>query len=173
MENHNMSILKKLILSLSITTTSVACLAADVEIEWKNIDNYTDIMVGNTLSKRDFKESLMRQFEETFKNYAESIPNKYHLKITMIDVDLAGTVTLGLPVEVRTVTDQDFPRLKFYVVVYDENNNIVLQGVQNLKDQNIKHSAFRMKGSQSDFYLEKDLIKKWFERALIPAINKL
>jgi hypothetical protein len=58
-------------------------------------------------------------------------------------------------------------------VLKDQSGAILLQGLQNLKERKDKHNAFRMKGSQSDFYLEKDLLEKWFDKALYPAIAKL
>jgi hypothetical protein len=165
----------KKILGLSLATLLVmqSSFAADVKVEWKNPDKYRDIVNGNTQGKSQFRSSLFSELEKTFADEAAAINNKYHLKIIMIDVDLAGQVQLGKAIEVRTVNDFDFPRLKFYLYLYDDNNNIVLQGVQNLKEKKDKHNSFRMKGSQSSFYLEKDLIKKWYKQALIPAINKL
>ena len=58
------------------------------------------------------------------------------------------------------------------MVLRDENGSVVFQGEQNLKEKKDKHKAFRMKGSQTDFYLEKSLINKWFEGILLPAVNK-
>jgi len=147
--------------------------AADVEIEWKNPQNYRDIVAGNTQGKTKFQKVLFSELESAFKKEAKKLPENYRMKVVMVDVDLAGQVRQGQSVSIRTVNDYDFPRLKFYMFLYDEHNKIVFQGTQNLKEKKDKHKAFRMKGSQTNFYLEKDLITKWFDIALVPSLAKL
>ena len=145
--------------------------AATVEVEWKNPDDYRDIISGNIQSKSNFRKSLFRTMAATFAKHAVNLPPDYNLKVVMIDIDLAGKVQLGRNIEIREINDHDFPRIKFNIVLTDKNDNIILQGVQNLKEQKYKHNSFRMKGSQSSFYLETDLINKWFTAHLIPAVN--
>ncbi|PCI62211.1 MAG: hypothetical protein COB35_04550 [Gammaproteobacteria bacterium] len=158
---------------LTVLTFTSSTFAANVEVEWKNPENYRDIVAGNTEGKNKFQQTLFTELEATFSKSAKKLPENYHMKVVMIDVDLAGQVQQGRAISMRTVNDYDFPRLKFYMYLYDQNNNIVLQGTQNLKERKDKHNAFRMKGSQTRFYLEKDLIKKWFDIALIPGVAKL
>ena len=147
--------------------------AAKVDVKWQNPDKYEDIYEGTTQSKSKFRKRLYNTLEETFKLKANELPENYNLEITMLDVDLAGRVQRGLPAEVRTIADSDFPRLHFYMILRDSQGNIVLQGEQNLKERKDKHSAFRMYGSQSEFYLEAILIEKFFDMVLIEAVNKL
>jgi len=162
--------------SLVLITTLVcvsSSFAAKVDIEWKNPENYRDIIAGNTEGKTQFQRTLFKELGEAFTKGGSKLPEDYRLKVVMLDIDLAGKVEQGSPVAIRTVNDFDFPRLKFYMYLYNKSNEIVLQGAQNLKEKKDKHNAFRMKGSQTSFYLEKDLIKKWFDIALIPRLAKL
>ena len=142
-----------------------------VEIEWKNPDKYQDISPGSSQSKKRFQNRLFKVLEKSFNENMNTAPNGYKLKVTMIDIDLAGKINRGLSNEIRMVSDHDFPRLHFYVILENEKGEIVLQGEQNLKERKDKHKSFRMKGSQTDFYLETELLNKWFELALLPKLG--
>jgi hypothetical protein len=143
-----------------------------VEIEWKNPENYFDIEPGTTQSKTTFRKRLFSSIEKTFEENMEKLPSGHYLKVTVFDIDLAGNIKRGLANEIRTINDYDFPRLHFYMILENSKGEIILQGEQNLKERKDKHKAFRMRGSQSEFYLEKRLIDKWFELALIPSLSK-
>ena len=160
-----------LVLGLMALNVSAAQLG-DVSVEWKEPERYQDIDQGNTQSKTTFRKRLFSTLENAFAENMEKVKGDYKLKVTMLDVDLAGRVNKGLTNEIRTIHDHDFPRLHFYIILENEKGEIVLQGEQNLKERKDKHKAFRMRGSQSEFYLETSLINKWFDQALIPALNQ-
>ena len=150
-----------------------ASIAAPVEVEWKNPDKYQDIKGGTTQSKKTFRKRLFNTIEKSFTTNMTKIPEGYNLKVTFFDIDLAGKISHGLANEIRTINDFDFPRLHFYMILENEKGEILLQGEQNLKERKDKHSSFRMRGSQREFYLETMLIDKWFDQALVPGVNKI
>lgn len=143
-----------------------------VSVDFKNPEKYRDIDPGTTQSTKTFRKRLFSTLEKSFNENMEQFSTKYNLKVTVLDVDLAGKVNRGLANEIRTINDHDFPRLHFYIVLENKDGEIVLQGEQNLKERKDKHKSFRMKGSQSEFYLETSLIDQWFDKALLPAIGK-
>lgn len=159
-------------IGLALSATVAASPGMQVEVEWKSPENYRDIDHGTTQSKKKFRKRLFDIIERRFEENMEPFSDKYNLKVTMLDVDLAGQISRGLTQEIRMVHDHDFPRLHFYIIVENKNGEIVLQGEQNIKERKDKHKSFRMRGSQSEFYLEKDLIDTWFEKALVPALNQ-
>jgi len=167
----NMNKIYALLVTVLMAITVNVASAATVEIEWKNPENYQDIASGNTQSKNKFQKKLFRTLEKSFNENMLTAPSGYKLKITMIDIDLAGKINRGLSNEIRMITDHDFPRLHFYAILENSKGEIVLQGEQNLKERKDKHKSFRMKGSQSDFYLETDLLNKWFQLALLPKLG--
>lgn len=144
--------------------------APTVNVEWKETQNYSDINAGRNESKRKFQKRLFSTLERTFAENSTKLPSDLTLEVTVLDIDLAGK-TNGFGV--RSITDYDFPAIQFYVVIKDAKGDIVLQGLQNLKERKDKHKAFRMYGSQSEFYLETSLIEKWFDLALAPRFAKL
>lgn len=160
------------LLGLSFAVSLQAAPSMSVEVDWKSPDRYRDIDEGSTQSKKTFRKRLFRKIEESFSENMAKLPGDYNLKITMIDIDLAGSISRGLSTEIRTINDHDFPRLHFYAILENSKGEIVLQGEQNLKERKDKHKSFRMRGSQSEFYLETALIEKWFDRALVPALKK-
>ena len=165
--------MKKIIaLMLTMLVASPFANAADVKVEWRDLNEFTDIAHGNTQSKTKFRENLVNEITRAFEDNAARLDDRYRMEVVIFDIDLAGSVQRGLQVQVRKIEDHDFPRINFYMYVYDEKDNLILQGAQRLRERKDKHNAFRMKGSQSNFYLEKDLIKKWFDLALIPALEK-
>jgi len=145
----------------------------DVTIDWVKPELYKDIDAGSGESKKKYKQRLFNVIGKVFEDEAQKLPNDYKLEVSILDVDLAGEVNHGAGMNSRRIiTDTDFPRIMFYMILKDQEGKIVFQGKQNLREKKLKHSSFRMKGSQSHFYMEKDLIQKWFEVALVPAINK-
>jgi hypothetical protein len=148
-----------------------ASMADTVEIEWKNPDDYQDINPGTTQSKKTFRKRLFNTIEKSFVKNMTKMPEGHNLKVTFFDVDLAGKINHGLANEIRTINDYDFPRLHFYIILENEKGEILLQGEQNLKERKDKHSSFRMRGSQREFYLETMLIDKWFDQALLPGVT--
>lgn len=168
--------MKKLIgmlIPLVFALDASASLAAPIEVEWKNPDKYQDIAPGSTQSKTKFRKRLFNTIEKSFSENMSKMPAGYNLKVTVFDVDLAGKINRGLTNEIRTISDHDFPRLHFYIILENEKGDILLQGEQNLKERKDKHASFRMRGSQQEFYLETMLIDTWFDKALVPGVNKI
>lgn len=166
-----MKIFKTAIVSLAILF-SFSASAADVKVDWVKPEQYKDIDAGGE-GKSNFKKKLFKNLESVFATGAKDLPSDYKLEISMLDIDLAGHVDHSAGVMARRIiTDNDFPRIIFYMILRDDKGNIVFQGKQNLREKKMKHNSFRMKGSQSEFFMEKDLIEKWFEVALVPAVAK-
>ncbi|MCG7531296.1 DUF3016 domain-containing protein [Psychrobium sp. MM17-31] len=163
----------------TLIATALFCLsaqAAEVKVEFVKKEQFKDIDSGANQSQARFEEKLFSVLESTFKKQGEKqLPKDMTLDVSVLDIDLAGHVArgLGMGQDIRQVSDKDFPRILFYMILRDKNNNIVFQGRQNLKNNDMKHGEFRMKGSQSDFYMETMLIDKWFDQALVPAVNRL
>jgi len=166
--------MKKLLMLLLIASVSSVTQAASVSVDFVKTDQYKDIDSGGNQSQNRFEGKLFSIIEKSFSENAAALPGDMSLDISVLDIDLAGAVAhgLGFGADIRQVTDKDFPRLLFYMVLKDKNGEIVFQGRQNLRERKLRHTAFRMKGSQTDFYMETALIDKWFESVLTPAVAK-
>lgn len=161
------------LLTASLVVLSSSAYAATVNVEWRDMDSFTDIVEGNTQSRKNFRQRIQDELTQAFQEQIAKSSDSLIINITVIDVDLAGEVSQGLAVKIRQVRDQDFPRLKFILEIKDSDGQTLHASVQNIKEKAAKHSAFRMKGSQSDFYLEKQLIEKWSEEMLLPSLVEL
>ena len=106
-----------MLIPLVFVLDASASFAAPVEVEWKNPDKYQDIKPGSTQSKKTFRKRLFRAIEKSFAENMEKIPSGYNLKVTVLDVDLAGKINHGLANEILTINDHDFPRLHFYIIL--------------------------------------------------------
>ena len=167
--------MKKLAILLTALTMTLTANASSskINVEFKSPENYHDIYQGDMTSKKKYRKRIFNTLEKAFAENAKRIPRGYSLDVTVLDIDLAGKVDRGSSNAIRKITDHDFPRLHFYVVLKNRKGEIVLQGEQNLKERKSKHNAFRSHGSQKQFYLETMLVDKWFETAFLPAVNKI
>jgi len=167
--------MKKLIVAVASIVLSLSVQAASVSVEFVKKEQYQDIESGSNQSQPRFEERLFNVIKSSFEKNSEKLANDLVLKVSVLDIDLAGTVAhgLGMGKNIRHVSDRDFPRMLFYMILEDKNGNIVFQGRQNLKEKRISHKDFRMKGSQSDFFLETALVSKWFDGVLVPAVARL
>ncbi len=154
---------------------SLSAHAANVSVDFVKKEQYKDIHAGGTQSQPRFEEKLFKTLEKSFAKNAEKLPGDLSLKISVLDIDLAGAVAhgLGMGQDIRQISDKDFPRVLFYMILENKDGEIVFQGRQNLKEKRLRHGDFRMKGSQSDFFMETGLITKWFDTVLVPAVAKL
>ncbi|MGB0835074.1 MAG: DUF3016 domain-containing protein [Psychrobium sp.] len=169
--------MKKLMLASVLGLCSLAAQASEsnVSVEFVQSERYQDINASGNQNQARYQERLFKTLEKQFQESANDLPNGMTLDVKVLDIDLAGSVAMGLGMgqDIRQVSDKDFPRILFYVVLKDQNGKILLQGKQNLRDANLRHNEFRLRGSQSDFYMETAIVKKWFDGALIPAVAKL
>jgi len=167
--------MKKLIVAVASIVLSLSVQAASVSVEFVKKELYQDIDSGGNQSQPRFEERLFNVIKSSFEKNAEKLPKDLTLKVSVLDIDLAGAVAhgLGMGQDIRQVSDKDFPRVLFYMILEDKDGKIVFQGRQNLKEKRLSHQDFRMKGSQSDFFMETALVSKWFDGVLVPAVAKL
>ena len=149
------------------TLFSASSLAATAQVNWVNPDNYRDLEPGHSDSKTNFQKRFFKSLEKHIQKLAkENLPPNYTLAVAVYDVDLSGSLNMGSSYAgmkmMRMVGEDQPPAIELGYIVVDENNKEVLKGAKFLKDKN-----FRWRRKQSkEFFHEKKLIEKWFNKEL-------
>lgn len=153
--------------ALLFTTLSTPLFAGDVDIKWDHPEKYTDIQPSNAYSRKQYQQHVFKALTTHLNKLAsEQLPQDYHLKITVTDLDLAGYIEFGLGELQRIVRDIDFPRIKLnYQLIKDKD--VVGKGKVILKDMNFLRHVDRIHNNVSFFY-EKRLLDEWFKKTIKP-----
>lgn len=162
-EGKIMKISSLLLVTLSVFMFKPA-LAAQVEVEWSESSNFTDIK-GNGTSQKKHEEYVFRQLAEHFEALAEeTLPEQFKMKVKVVNLDLAGSV---YPFEARTLTANEPPLIEFEYQLLDGQHVVHSQRVE-LLDPKI---MFRARIEKPTAYNhEKHLITEWFQNELQPAL---
>ncbi|RDV28222.1 DUF3016 domain-containing protein [Alteromonas aestuariivivens] len=145
-----------------------ATAAAEVEVNWKEPDSYTDVKPVNE-TRKGFQERTFSVLEKHFSELAESLPDDYNLSVEVTNVDLAGQVWpasfVGLghsSSDVRLIKRLDIPRMTFSYTLADSSGKVVKSADVNLKDMGFMDGIVR--GFESDsFRYEKNMLTEWYE----------
>lgn len=149
--------------------TSSSLQAAEVKVFWTKPDNYRDIHPGED-SKKRFHKRLFNDLDKHFENLAADLPQGYTLFVNVTDLDLAGNIQragMKWGSQLKMVRKIDFksidaPQMLVYFKLFDQNNNLVHSGGNQLK-----RSVNKIKGNvrerTRDFAFEKKMIDDWFE----------
>lgn len=140
-----------------------------VSIKWLNQDKYTDVRPSNE-SKSRFKKRVFSELTEQFeKSAAKTFPEGYHLKIDMLNVDLAGDIDYFFSPShqaVRVIKEIYSPKLTFNYQLLDGNGTVIKAGEEKVRDMGFMNSSVPLRHRNSEFSYEKRLIDKWVKTLL-------
>ncbi|GAB3027602.1 DUF3016 domain-containing protein [Bowmanella dokdonensis] len=149
---------------------------AEVEVNWLNPDDYTDVRAANE-SRSRFKERTFKDLEEYFNKLAEDLPDDQKLVVNVTNLDLAGQVWPGSFVglstgsDVRLIKRVDIPRMTFnYKLMGKDGNELRAEQVE-LKDMSFQDRVNPLFDSESLRY-EKNMIRQWFEDSFSAQLAK-
>ena len=153
---------------LLFTTLSSSLIAGDVDIKWEHPKKYTDIFPNSSSNRKKYRQHVMQALSTHLDKLAsEKLPSGYHLKITVLDIDLAGYIDFDRGYSQRIVREVDFPRIKLvYQLIKDQK--VIRESKADLKDMNfLRHINSKFKNTES-FYYEKRLLSDWFNQSIVP-----
>jgi hypothetical protein len=160
-------------LLLSATMVPAVAQAGEAVMTWQNPEKFTDIEPGNG-TQRSYSKAIERTFNKELTKMAAELPEGYTLELVFTDIDLAGEVDpVDLPGthQLRLLKDVYFPALRFDYRVLDAGGVAVAEQ----KEVRIKDMSYLSNAGQSsasaDFYYETRLLKRWFNKDLLPAIK--
>ncbi len=141
--------------------------AGDVEINWSHPEKYTDVQPNSTSTREKYRQRVIKELTTHLNALAaDKLPAGYHLKITVIDVDLAGYIDFEKGNLQRIVREADFPRIKLNFQLL-KGDKVLAKGEENLRDLNFLRTnnyKFRL----ASFYYEKRLLSDWFDKSIEP-----
>lgn len=165
-----------IMMSVLLALTGFSATAQKVDIQWQNVDNYTDIELGYSTERK--KAQARKEVLEVIQKYFDfaaqnSLPEGYTVKVNMTDVDLAGNTLFNenSGLYKRTIKHFNFPELAFDYELLNEGK-VVKAGSVTLNGNLISEATLRNKSNQSRFAFEKKLIKDWFNKELKHSIAK-
>ncbi len=153
--------------ALLFATLSPTLIAGDVEIKWDHPNKFTDIQPDSSSTRKKYQQHVFKVLGTHLEKLgADGLPQGYHLKITVKNVDLAGYIDFGNGNLQRIVRDVDFPRIKLtFQLVKD--HKLVKEGKANLKDMSFLHRVNKINNNEA-FYYEKRLLSEWFKKSIVP-----
>ncbi|RUO63495.1 DUF3016 domain-containing protein [Pseudidiomarina insulisalsae] len=160
----------KTILATTIAAAimSATASAAEVKVEWQNVDDYRDIEAVNEIQSR-FEKRIIDGLTEYWKKLGERLPADNTLSITMTDLDITGRVepTYGATAAsyVRVLDEISYPSMSFSYTYTDAQGNVISEDDDvRIKDLGARSGTIRsVMGSGKDtLYFEKRLMDRWF-----------
>ncbi|RUO71992.1 DUF3016 domain-containing protein [Pseudidiomarina sediminum] len=144
--------------------------AADVSVEWKDIESYRDIEAVNGVQER-FEQRVMQELTEHWQTLGAQLPEQHKLSIVMTDLDLTGRVEptfgVGGSSYMRIVDGASYPAMRFSFSYTDaEGKELSSADDVRLRDLGQGSSSKRsiMGSSRDGLYFEKQLMDDWFEK---------
>lgn len=147
--------------------------AAQVKVTWQNPDKYTDIRPASG-TKKSYQQRVISGFDKIWAGLAEKLPAGHTLHVTVTDLDLAGDVNPLYRIDhndIRVIKEIYFPRMTFDYQLLDATGKVVAaeQDVK-IKDMNFMSSSTIGIGN-TEFVYERQMIKSWLQRDLLPKLS--
>ena len=151
------------LLILLSTVASVTALAA-ATVSFNNVDAYREMPFSH--SDRD---DVLKELQRHFDKLAEKLPAGQQLKISVIDIGLAGRVEphkLAGHHDVRVLRGgADWPMMKFTWQI-EANSKVQKSGQADINDMNYLRGFNRYNASEPLRH-EKKMLDDWFRNAII------
>ncbi|REL31632.1 DUF3016 domain-containing protein [Thalassotalea euphylliae] len=157
-----------MVMAILFSTMSSQLLAASVEVEWREPDNYRDIHPGGN-SREQFRATTFADLERNFGELAKSLPDSQTLKIVVRDLDLAGYVNVDSKTQRRRfISSTYFPRMKFTYKLYDDAGQVIKAGGAYLKKPDFIATTANIYKDKTLGY-EKQMIDQWYAETFMPS----
>lgn len=167
------------VLATALTTAlfSANALAAEVKVEWKDVDSYRDIEAVSDIQSR-FEKNVMEKLTAHWQELGAKLPEDHKLTITMTDLDITGRVepTYGASASsyVRILDEISYPAMSFAFSYTDASGKVIAEDSDvRLKDMGDRSGTIRsvMGSGKDSFYFEKRLMDKWFKEQFKQALK--
>lgn len=153
------------LLGLSLTWLPVlGQMQGEIKVSYINPEKYIDIMDSDSTKSRSI-DSFKSTMEGFFKEAAQQhIKSGHQLKLDIINVDRAGDMRYDIAPDMRDMRilrDVVRVRIELSYTLLDENQNVIKQGNENLKEFYNLNSISQRKFNNEKLYYEKKLLGDW------------
>tara|TARA_R110002126_G_scaffold146224_13_gene292148 strand:+ start:151 stop:702 length:552 start_codon:yes stop_codon:yes gene_type:complete len=159
-----------LVLSAPVLSNTQA--GAELDLNWQEPDEFTDIRAAND-SRSRFKERVQRNFEKFFQEMASELPEGYSWQVTVTDIDLAGEVdyfATNTGQAIRVIKEINSPAIRFNHLLRDQYGEEVVGGEERFRDMGFM-SRMAPRGNSPEFAFEREMLQDWFKKELQPKIT--
>jgi hypothetical protein len=136
--------------------------AGQAEIKWVKPGSYDDIRSGEQ-NRKAFRERVFNSLEEHIVKLAINLPKEYSLKISVLNVDLAGEIDFAGTRQIRVLKTPYFPRVTLSYQLLDSDKKLLKAGQDKLKNMNFLQNT-NLRYRKESLGHEKDMLDKWFKK---------
>jgi hypothetical protein len=150
------------------TLPFIALQAAQIDTEFKDVDDYTDFSV-NGLSEEKTLGIFESELEDELDRFAKKyLPEGYALSITFTNIDMAGDIQPWRNrhnADIRYVERIYPPRLAFSYVLKDTEGTVVSEGEESISDLAFDMNIIApMRSRHTSFFYETTLLGDWMRK---------
>jgi hypothetical protein len=162
--------LKSKMIAVVVLLVGLSCQAEmqnAISVEYKNPEQYIDIMESDSTKARSI-ESFKTTMDKFFKGEAvQYLKPGHRLTLEITDVDRAGDMRYDITPdmrEMRILKDVVRVRIDINYTLFDENQKVLKQGSESLKDFYTLNSIAQRSFNNERLYFEKQLLKDWLAK---------
>jgi hypothetical protein len=144
---------------------SAGAQAATVAFEYTDPQDFRDIRATEQ-GQKNFERDVLSELEEQFREEAAALPDGQTLRITMVDVDLAGDVEYfhrAFPFGVRVIRDIDFPQMQISYELRNAAGEVIQSGDDKIADMSFRFPTYATHNHIDQLDYEKALISDWYD----------
>ncbi len=136
----------------------------EIKVSYINPEKYIDIMDSDSTKSRSidsFKSAMEGFFQEAAQQHVKP---GHQLKLDITNVDRAGDMRYDIAPDMRDMRilrDVVRVRIELSYTLLDENQNVIKQGSENLKEFYNLNSISQRKFNNEKLYYEKKLLSDW------------
>ena len=154
------SAFRKLTVSALLALAAGAASAADVTVNYIQVENYSDIPSGGE------REGLLKNLTAHFVKLGAKLPAGQNLRIDVLDIDLAGSERpSGARTDMRVTSRGEWPRIALYYTL-EANGQVLSSGEAQLQDTAFLDRPNRYFNHDILRY-EKRMVDSWFDKTIL------
>ena len=156
---------QKLTLSALLALAAGAACAADVTVTYIQPEKFSDIPTGGE------REETLRNLTAHFVKLGAKLPAGQHLRIDVLDIDMAGSEQPARGrTDMRVTTKGEWPRMNLTYSL-ESNGQVLSSGDAELRDTSFLDRPNRYMDHDTSRF-EKKMIDTWFEKTIVPAAGR-
>ena len=156
---------RKLSVGALLVLAASAASAGEVVVTYIQPENFSDLPTGGE------REETLRNLSAHFVKLGAKLPAGQHLRIDVLDVDMAGyEQPSGARTDMRVKTREAWPRISLQYSL-ESNGKVISTGPGELRDTSFMDRPNRYMDHDT-LRFEKKMVDTWFEKTILPAAGR-
>lgn len=140
--------------------------ASKVSITWEKPSAYADLMQN----QHQNPHLKLKKLDKIWQVTAKQLPDNYHLKVIVHDVDLAGDYR-NSTIDARYYSDVYYPKMNISYQVYDQSGKLVLAADNISIEDKAFLSRSTFKARSVEYYFEQKMLQNWMNAAVVKQLS--